>query len=133
MMGVGARLYGVRCIASVNGDATEVSMSDPEILRTIVARFSPDQKVSIGKWLGKPCIQTHNKVFVALWGRDLAFKLGEEAQAQALKISGAHTWDPDGRHPKPEWVQIPADQAAQWEQYAKLAYDYVSGRAKSNE
>jgi len=109
-------------------------MSDPEILQTIVAQFKPDQDVSIGKWLGKPCLQTHKKVFVALWGRDLAFKLGAEVQAEALKLDGAHVWDPNAvRSPRTEWVQIPSQHASSWERYAKLAYDYVTSLPKSNE
>jgi len=109
-------------------------MSDPEVLKTIVSLFSPEEKVGIGKWLKKPCVQTQNKVFGALWGRDLSLKLGEEAQAQALQINGVHLWDPSTkRQPKPEWVHIPFNQSSHWKQYARLAYEYVSPRPTSND
>jgi len=102
-------------------------MADPEILKAIVAQFSPDQKVSISKWFGLPCIKTHNKVFAVLWGRDVAFKLSGEANAEALSIPGAHLFDPRAkRNPMKEWVQIPGDHSAEWSRFAKLAFDYVS-------
>lgn len=109
-------------------------MSSPEVLQTIVAQFSPVQDVTIGKWLGKPCVQANKKVFVALWGRDLVFKLGAVSRAQALEIPGAHMWKPiPAGNPRPEWVQLPADQSSEWKQYASLAFDYVSSLPRSND
>jgi len=102
-------------------------VADSEILKTIVARFSRDQKVDIGKWFGSPCAKTHNKVFAILWGRDVAFKLTGDANAEALRIPGARLFDPQGKNrPMKEWVKIPADQASLWERFAQLAFDYVS-------
>lgn len=102
-------------------------MADPEILKTIVARFSRDQKVTVSKWFGSPCVKTHNKVFAILWGRDVAFKLAGEDNAEALRIPGARLFDPRGKgHPMKEWVKIPADEADLWERFAELAFDYVS-------
>ena len=99
-------------------------MTEPDALQAIVSHFSPAENVAIGKWFGKPCISTGKKVFVILWGRDLAFKLAGLAHAEALKVEGAHLFDPRGRgSPMKEWVQIPSAQSAAWDRFARLAYD----------
>ncbi len=42
---------------------------------------------------------------------------------EALKISGAHLFDPRGHgHAMKEWVQIPLEQASEWDKFAKMAY-----------
>jgi hypothetical protein len=108
-------------------------MSDPEALRALATQFSRDQKVAISKWFGNACLRTHNKVFAVLWGRDLAVKLAPEPLAEALKIPGAHLWDPKAkRNPMKEWVQIPADQSSAWSRFAKLAFDYVTTLKESD-
>ncbi len=102
-------------------------MPETEKLVAIASMFRPQQKVAIGKWFGKPCLQVEKRVFFVLWGRDLAFKLAGQAHAAALRIEGAHLFDPRGKgHPMKEWVQIPASQSAHWAGIAKLAFDYVS-------
>lgn len=102
-------------------------MASTEKLQEIAAQFKPDQNVIVGKWFGKPCLAIGKKVFVVLWGRDLAFKLNEEAVSQALQIEGAHLFDPRGKgNPMKQWVQIPADQSSVWGRFAELAYQYVS-------
>jgi hypothetical protein len=101
-------------------------MPENEPLQEIASRFSPEAGVSVGKWFGKPCIQIGKKVFVILWGRDLAFKLADESHANGLKVAGAHLFDPRGRgNPMKEWVQIPAEQSSEWDKFAKLAYEYI--------
>ncbi len=102
-------------------------MPNPEMLQEIASQFNPGQNVTLGKWFGKPCINVGKKTFVILWGRDLTFKLAGESHAEALKIAGAHLFDPRGQgNPMKEWVQIPAAQASVWSRFAKMAFDYVS-------
>jgi hypothetical protein len=106
-------------------------MPENEPLQEIAARFNPDANVSVAKWFGKPCIQVGKKTFVILWGRDLAFKLAGEAHADGLKVTGAHLFDPRGHgSPMKEWVQIPAEQSAEWDKFARLAYDTVLAAAE---
>ena len=102
-------------------------MANTEPLQEIATQFSPDQKVAVGKWFGKPCLATDKRVFVVRWGSDLAFKLTGKPHAEALQIPGAHLFDPRGKGAAmKEWVQIPKSQASRWGQYAKRAYDYVT-------
>ena len=102
-------------------------MPDIEKLATIASEFRPQQKVAVAKWFGKPCLNVEKRVFVVLWGTDLAFKLAGPAHAFALRIDGAHLFDPRGKgHPMKEWVQIPVAKSAHWARMAKLAYAYVS-------
>ncbi len=102
-------------------------MSGLEKLEEIASEFGPDLGVATGKWFGKPYIKAGDRVFVVLWGKDLAFKLAGEAHAQALKLQGAHLFDPRGKgHPMKEWVQIPAAQSSAWSQFAHAAHEYVT-------
>jgi hypothetical protein len=102
-------------------------MPESEQLKEIAAQFRPNQQVAIAKWFGKPCIKVGSKVFVVLWGRDLAFKLTGQAHSDALQIKGAHLFDPRGKgNAMKEWVQIPKRQSSLWSRYAGLAYEYVA-------
>lgn len=106
-------------------------MDDPQILNELVAEFSPEQDVNAGKWFGKLCLKVEGKVFAALWGGDVAFKLTGEAHAEALQVEGAHLFDPRGQgHPMKEWVQIPAAQSPTWGRFARLACETVAGAAQ---
>ncbi len=103
-------------------------MANTEKLQEIAAQFRPDQNVAMAKWFGKPCIKVGDKVFVVLWGQDLAFKLSGKAHSDALQIQGAHLFDPRGKgHAMKEWIQIPKAQSSVWSRFARLAYAYVYG------
>jgi len=107
-------------------------MTNMHKLDEIAAQFGPELDVATGKWFGKPCIKVSGRVFVVLWGGDLAFKLTGDAHSEALQIEGAHLFDPRGKgHPMREWVQIPAAQSSHWGRFAELAYEYVAGAAEA--
>jgi len=106
-------------------------MSGAQILDELAAELE-DREVAPGKWFGKPCLKVDGKVFAALWGEDMTFKLTGTAHAEALEIEGAHLFDPRGQgHPMKEWVQIPAARSASWGGFAKLACLYVAGAAQA--
>lgn len=106
-------------------------MNDKQTLDEIAAEFSPELDVATGNWFGKPCLKVGRKVFAALWGVDVAFKLTGGAYAEALQVEGAHLFDPRGKgHPMKEWVQIPAAQSSTWNRFAKQACEYVAGAAQ---
>lgn len=107
-------------------------MADQRKLDEIAAQFDSELDVTGGKWFGKPCLKVGGKVFVALWGGDLAFKLAGEAHAEALQVEGAHLFDPRGKgHPMVAWVQIPAAQSSTWDRFARLACESVAGAAQA--
>ena len=75
---------------------------------------------------GKPCFKLGNKAFVCFFQECMVFKLPIESNASALSLERAQLFDPSGKNrPMKEWVQVPFDYANKWEQYARLAYDYV--------
>lgn len=107
-------------------------MTDAQTLEGIATQFSPELDVAIGKWFGMPCLKVGGKVFVALWGGDLAFKLTGAAHSEALQIEGARLFDPRGKgHPLKEWVQVPAAQSSTWGRFAQLACEYVAGASQT--
>jgi hypothetical protein len=107
-------------------------MDGMQTLSEIAAELSSVQDVTVGKWFGKPCLKVGGKVFATLWGSDTAFKLTGEAHAEALRVEGAHLFDPRGKgHPMKEWVQIPAARASTWSHFSRLACGYVAGAAQA--
>jgi hypothetical protein len=107
-------------------------MNDTQILNDIAAELSSEQDVNTGKWFGKLCLKVGGKVFAALWGGDMAFKLTGKAHSEALQVEGAHLFDPRGKgHPMKEWVQIPAARSSTWSHFARRACAYVAGAAQA--
>ena len=106
-------------------------MDGAQILKELAAELK-DREVAPGKLLGKLCLKVDGKVFAALWGEDMAFKLTGRAHAEAREVEGARPFDPRGQgHPMKEWVQIPAAQSASWSHFARLACEYVAGAAQA--
>ncbi|MCJ7622583.1 MAG: hypothetical protein MUO76_03700 [Anaerolineaceae bacterium] len=96
-------------------------------LKTLAALFSGDSRVVEGKWFGKICLKVNGKTFTVLFGRDVAFKLPDDALKEALQIDGAHLFDPRGKgNPFKEWVQVPAKYAGEWPALAHLSLEFVS-------
>jgi hypothetical protein len=107
-------------------------MTDAQTLEGIATQFSPELDVTIGRWFGMPCLKVGGKVFVALWGGDLAFKLTGAAHSEALQIEGARLFDPRGKgHPLKEWVQVPVAQSSTWSRFAHLACETVAGASQA--
>jgi len=107
-------------------------MNEPQILNGIAAELGAEQNVAPGTWFGKLCLKVGGKVFAALWGDDMAFKLTGEAHSEALQVEGAHLFDPRGQgHPMKAWVQIPAAQSSTWSHCARMACEYVAGAAQA--
>jgi hypothetical protein len=107
-------------------------MNDTESLEVIAAELGAEQDVTVGKWFGKRCLKVDGKVFAALWGDDMAFKLTGEAHSEALQVEGAQFFDPRGQgHPMKEWVQIPGSRSPTWSHFARLACEYVAGAAQA--
>jgi len=75
---------------------------------------------------GMPCLKRGSKAFAGDYHGAMVFKLRGEAHAQALALRGAHLFDPSGRdRPMKEWVVIPAEHAAHWPEFARLALETV--------
>ncbi|WP_343632809.1 hypothetical protein [Fluviicola sp.] len=74
---------------------------------------------------GKPCFKVNGKAFMSLFDNQLAFKLSGEAHLEALSLDGSKRFDPSGKRPMKEWVQVPFHYADKWEEFAREALEYV--------
>lgn len=98
---------------------------DTEQLFHDIAAEMPN--VKIGKMFGKMCYKVPSgKAAVVLYHNDMVFKLTAEQQQEALKLSGAHVFEPMAGRKMNGWIQIPEQHSARWNEYAKKAVAYVS-------
>jgi hypothetical protein len=85
--------------------------------------------VKASTMFGMPTLKVNGKAIGGLWGDAMTFKLGPEALAEALRIEGAHQFDPSGLgRPMKAWVVVPADQATEWQRLAQLALAATDAR-----
>ena len=102
-------------------------MADLGALDEILAEFGGQADVARDKMFGKHCLTAGGKVIAVVSEGDLVFKLTGEAHAEALRLEGAHRWDPRGKgHPMREWIQVPAAHSSTWGGFAREAYEYVT-------
>jgi hypothetical protein len=81
-----------------------------------------------GRMMGMPCLKVGSKMFAGLYGDDMTFKLGGPDHGEALALPGARLFDPSGRRPMKEWVQVPVEHVSRWRDLAERALRYVAGR-----
>jgi TfoX/Sxy family transcriptional regulator of competence genes len=82
--------------------------------------------VSLSKMFGEECLKVNGKIFACYYQEAMVFKLTGEAHSKAIALSGAKLFDPTGANrPMKEWVQVPAEHYALWEDFAKIALEYV--------
>jgi len=78
--------------------------------------------VRASSMFGMPTLKLNGKAIGGLWGDAMTFKLAPEALADALRIEGAHQFDPSGLgRPMKAWVVVPLEQSGEWERLARLA------------
>ena len=82
--------------------------------------------VQLGQMMGMPAIKRSGKM-VGGFARGegaVVFKLTNAKQREAaLRLKGAHLFDPSGgrRKPMQEWVVVPVEHAKQWAKLAQQA------------
>ena len=76
---------------------------------------------------GMPCLKIGTKAFAGLAAQAMVFKLPADARADALRLEGAHLFDPMGGRPMKEWVAVPGSHASHWSNLAASALAYVAG------
>jgi hypothetical protein len=94
-----------------------------EIADDLAAR---NDDVTLGQMMGMPAIKRGGKMIggFAQGEGAMVFKLPEEAAREAaLRLEGAHLFDPSGgrRAPMREWVVVPAAYADRWPDLAQQA------------
>jgi hypothetical protein len=81
-----------------------------------------DPDVHAGKMFGMPIFLRGRKAFGGPRQGDMVFKLTGSEHAEALRLRGAHLFDPGERgRPMKQWVVVPAAHAEQWERLARAA------------
>ena len=96
----------------------------PETMRRYeaVAATLEQAGVKASSMFGMPTLKRDGKAIGGLYGDAMTFKLSGEALAGALRLDGAHPFDPSGRgRPMKAWVVVPVAQADAWERLAQLA------------
>jgi hypothetical protein len=84
-------------------------------------------EVTEGKMFGALCTKTPNgKASTMFWKEYMIFKLNEDDQKEAMKLSGAKLFDPSGKErPMKGWVQLSDKHSAKWKSLAVKATEYV--------
>jgi hypothetical protein len=95
----------------------------------VVSEMVATSSTSSGKMFGMPCLKNRNgKAFAGFFAGEMFFKLGGANHAEALALAGARLFDPSERgRPMKEWVVVPIEHVSRWLEFARDAFDYVSG------
>ncbi|MGZ8563577.1 MAG: hypothetical protein ACXWWU_08160 [Candidatus Limnocylindria bacterium] len=84
--------------------------------------------VKASSMFGMPTLKLDGKAIGGLYGDAMTFKLSGQGHADALRLSGAHPFDPSGMgRPMKAWVVVPLAHASEWGQLAELALAAVDG------
>ena len=102
----------------------------PDTLRRYeeVAAGLAARGVKPSSMFGMPTLKLDGKALGGLYGDAMTFKLSGGAHASALRLEGAHLFDPSGMgRPMKAWVVVPIAHAAEWERLAQLALAAIDG------
>lgn len=78
--------------------------------------------VQASSMFGMPTLKLDGKALAGLYGDAMTFKLASDSLAEALRLDGAHLFDPSGMgRPMKAWAVVPVAHAAEWERLARLA------------
>lgn len=92
----------------------------------VVSEMTATSPATASKMFGMPCLKVNGKAFAGYTQGAMVFKLSGATHGEALKLSGAHLFDPMGGRPMKEWVVVPLAHAARWLALARDAMGYVS-------
>src|SRR5437588_8343682 len=99
----------------------------------LVADVTASSSVITDQIFGMPCLKDNGKAFAGYYQGAMVFKLAEPSRAEALRLPGAHLFDPSSHgRPMKEWAVVPAEHRAKWLDFAREALNYVArGKAGS--
>jgi len=92
----------------------------------VVAELQTLSSATPGKMFGMPCLKNNGKAFAGFYEGAMVFKLRGHKHAEALALSGARLFDPSGRRPMKEWVEVPSEHASSWLGLAKDALNSLA-------
>jgi hypothetical protein len=109
-------------------DRPQASALTTERYQRIAAELGQRAGVQASSMFGMPTLKLAGKALAGLYGDAMTFKLAGDAHATALRLPGAHLFDPSGRgRPMKAWVVVPAEHAAEWERLAVDALAAIDG------
>ncbi len=88
---------------------------------TVVDELKASSSATTGMMFGMPCLKNNGKAFAGFYEGAMVFKLRGPRHAEALALPGARLFDPSGRRPMKEWVEVPAEHASSWLGLAQAA------------
>ena len=101
--------------------------TDPRAAYDAIAAALAPEQVQSSKMFGMPCLKHGGKAFAGFHHGAMVFKLRQPEHAEALGLAGAHLFDPSGEgRPMREWVEVPADHADRWPEFAREALHYLA-------
>lgn len=115
--------------STIAGCTSQVRMAetDTDPLDDVQAALGNRTDIKRTKMFGKDCLAARGKVIAVLWEGDVVFKLAGDDHARALKLDGAHLWDPRGKgHPMREWLRVPRLHSKEFEGLGETACEYVT-------
>ena len=108
-------------------DRPEAALDTVRHYEQVAARLAA-QGVKASTMFGMPTLKLEGKALGGLYGDAMTFKLAGDALADALRLEGAHLFDPSGMgRPMKAWVVVPVAHAHEWERLAELALAAIDG------
>jgi hypothetical protein len=106
----------------------QMPMADMQKKYELLANeLAAQPNIARAKMFGMPVVRVNGNAFMGYFKDSMTFKLTGKSHAAALKLSGAHLFDPSGMgRPMKEWVEVPGAHAARWKKLAQAALEYVS-------
>ena len=88
----------------------------------LLEELSSERDVVRASMFGMPGIKRRgSKAFCGLYGEDMIFKLEGDDHARALRLEGAHLFEPMAGRPMKAWVQVPPEHQSQYGALARAA------------
>ncbi|GAA2747735.1 MULTISPECIES: hypothetical protein [Kitasatospora] len=105
-------------------DAPDLAPPDPAARYDEIAEELAPRGATRSQMFGMPCLKdAAGKAFAGLREGELVCRLGRDspALAEALRLPGAHLFDPMGGRPMKDWVCLPAASVGHWDNFAEAA------------
>ncbi len=108
-------------------DRPEASLATVRLYEQVAASLAA-LGVKASSMFGMPTLKVDGKAIAGLYGDAMTFKLAGDEHAEALRLGGAHLFDPSSMgRPMKAWVVVPVAHAHEWERLAVAALAAIDG------
>lgn len=109
-------------------DRPEASPATMRHYEHVAAGLAERAGVKASSMFGMPTLKLDGKALAGVYGDAMTFKLSGGAHAEALRLDGAHLFDPSGMgRPMKAWVVVPLAHAGEWERLVELTLAAIDG------